>query len=271
LPLDATRLRARARILRAVRGWFDDHGYLEVHTPVLVPAGAMEPHLEPVEVAKLQLHTSPEFAMKRVLAAGLGRIYQMTPCFREEEVGPHHSREFTMLEWYRAGAGTPELMDEVEALIGAAAAAIDKPAPTFERRPVESFLPHDLLPDEWFFQWVDAIEPTLTSPTIVYDYPHWQAALAQRRGRHADRFEVYLGGVELANAFAEELSSDELRRRIARNNAVRQDSGRPPHPIDERFLFAVDRMPRAAGIALGIDRLVMVLTGATELSQVQVR
>ena len=95
--------------------------------------------------------------------------------------------------------------------------------------------------------------------------------MAKIRGRHADRFEVYLGGVELANAFAEELSSDELRDRIAHNNAVRQRAGRSPHPIDEQFLSAVDRMPRAAGIALGIDRLAMILTGATELSQVQVR
>jgi len=269
--LDAARLRSRARILRAIRRWFDDHGYLEVHTPALVPAGALEPHLEAVQVGPLQLHTSPEFAMKRVLAAGLGRIYQIGPCFREEEAGVHHSREFTMLEWYRAGAGTPELMDEVEALIGAAAKAVGRATPRFVRRSVASLLPHSLDPDEWFFRWVDAVEPTLTAPTIVFDYPDWQAALARRRGHNADRFEVYLGGVELANAFAEELSSVELRRRIQHNNATRRQAGRPPHPVDDRFLAAVDRMPRAAGIALGIDRLVMVLTGATELSQVQVR
>jgi len=269
--LDASRLRARARILRAIRSWFEDRGYLEVHTPALVSAGAMEPHLEPVQVGKLQLHTSPEFAMKRVLAAGLHRIYQIGPCFREEEAGHHHSREFTMLEWYRAGAGTQELMDDVASLIGAAAEAAGRPAPVFERRPVESLLPHSLPPDEWFFRWVDAIEPTLTQPTIVFDYPHWQAALATIHGRHADRFEVYLGGVELANAFAEELSAEELRRRIAENDLTRQRAGRPPHPVDPRFLSAVDRMPRAAGIALGIDRLVMVLTDASDISQVQVR
>lgn len=270
-PLDASRLRVRARILRAIRTWFEDRGYLEVHTPALVPAGAMEPHLEPIRVGQLQLHTSPEFAMKRVLAAGLHRIYQIGPCFREEEVGQHHSREFTMLEWYCGGIGTQGLMDDVASLIAAAAVAAGRAPPVFDRLPVESLLPHSLPPDEWFFRWVDSIEPTLTKPTIVYDYPAWQSALATIRGRHADRFEVYFGGVELANAFAEEMSAVELRQRIAANDLARTRAGRSPHPVDPRFLAAVDRMPRAAGIALGIDRLVMVLTDASTISQVQVR
>lgn len=263
-------LRARAQILRAVRAWFDQHGYLEVHTPALVPAGAMEPHLEPVQVGALQLHTSPEFAMKRVLAAGLGRIYQICPCFREEEAGVHHAREFTMLEWYRVGAGTPELMDEVTDLIQAAARAVAAPVPHFERHHVAHLLSPDLPPDDWFFQWVDRIEPTLTAPTIVWGYPAWQAALARTIGPVADRFEVYLGGLELANAFAEEQSAEVLRTRVAENDAIRRDLGRPPHPTDPTFLEAVDHMPRCAGIALGIDRLVMALTGAPHIGAVQV-
>lgn len=270
LHLEPELLRARASILHAVRSWFAHHGYLEVHTPALVAAGAMEPHLEPISVGRWQLHTSPEFAMKRVLAAGLGRIYQIGPCFREEEVGVHHTREFTMLEWYRVGAGTPELMDEVEDLVRAAARAVGKPEPRFQRRTVSELISPDLSPDEWFFDWVDRVEPGLTHPTIVWGYPAWQAALARRVGSTADRFEVYLGGLELANAFAEEQSAEELRRRIALNDATRQAAGRAPHPVDPDFLRAVDHMPRCAGIALGIDRLVMALTGAPHIRAVQV-
>lgn len=268
--MDPALLRARAAILSALRGWFLEHGYLEVHTPLLVPSPAMEEHLEPVYAADGYLHTSPEFAMKRVLAAGLPRIYQIVPCFREEEVGMHHTREFTMLEWYRVGAGTAELMDEVDALIAAAAHAVGRPPPSFERRAVSDLLEDNGDPDAWFLAWVDRVEPTLTRPTIVYDYPAWQAALAQLRGAVADRFEVYLGGLELANAFAEELDPAELRARLAHASERRRAAGRTPHPIDEVFLEAVGRMPRCAGIALGVDRLVMALLGVEDIRRVQV-
>ena len=263
-------LRQRAQILQAVRAWFSQRGYLEVHTPALVPAGAMEPHLEPIQVGTLQLHTSPEFAMKRVLAAGLGRIYQIAPCFREEEAGVHHAREFTMLEWYRVGAGTPELMDEVESLVGAAAAAVQRSPPAFQRRAVGTLLHAEQRPQDWFFEWVDRVEPTLTEPTIVWGYPPWQAGLSRTIGTVADRFEVYLEGLELANAFAEETTAAVLRDRLQEANEARAAAGRAPHPVDGGFLDAVDRMPRCAGIALGIDRLVMALTGAQSISEVQV-
>ena len=269
--INAEAIRARAAILGGVRAWFVRQGYLEVHTPCIVPSPALEEHLEAVEIPGHGfLHTSPEFALKRVLAEGLGRIYQIGPCFRLEESGEHHSLEFTMLEWYRVGAGTAELMDETEDLIGAAAEAVGRPRPRFSRRAVASLLRPDLAPDDWFYQWVDQIEPTLVEPTIVHGYPPWQAALARLRGDVADRFEVYLGGVELANAFAEESSSAEIRRRWVADNAARVRAGSAPHAIDEPFLAAVDRMPRCAGIALGIDRLVMALTGATDIADVQV-
>ncbi|MFT4978162.1 MAG: lysyl-tRNA synthetase class 2 [Myxococcota bacterium] len=268
--MNAHRLRQRAAILRSLRAWFDAHGYLEVHTPTLVPTAAIEEHLHPIPAAGGFLHTSPELAMKRVLAAGLCRIYQITPCFREEEQGVHHSREFTMLEWYRVGAGLPELMDEVSDLIAAAAAAVSAPAPDFRRLPAAALLKDTGDPDAWFFEWVDSVEPTLTEPTIVYDYPAWQAALARTRGEVADRFEVYLGGIELANAFHEELDPETLRTRWVAANAGRLRTGSAPHPIDEDFLRAVGRMPRCAGIALGVDRLVMALTGARHICEVQV-
>lgn len=269
--MNAGLLRARAAVLAAMRGWFHDHGYAEVHTPVLVGSPAMEEHLEPVAAGPHFLHTSPEFAMKRVLAAGLCRIYQIVPCFREEEQGRHHSREFTMLEWYRVGAGTAELMDEVEALLGAAAGALGLPAPVFERCAVTSLLEDTGDPDAWFHTWVDRVEPTLTRPVMVHGYPPWQAALARIRGEVADRFEVYLGGIELANAFHEEIDAEALRARWEQANALRVRHGRAPHPIDEALLTATRHMPRCAGIALGVDRLIMALTRTTDISEVQVR
>lgn len=266
------RLRQRAAVLGALRRWFDSRGYLEVHTPVLVPSPAMEANLHAVPAGGGFLQTSPEFAMKRVLAAGLGRIYQICPCFRTEEEGPHHSREFTMLEWYRVGAGAEDLMDEVESLVGAAAGALGSEPPVFRRVPVASLISPTVQPPvEWFREWVSAVEPSLTAPTIVHGYPAWQSALARVRGESAERFEVYLGGLELANAFHEELDPDEIRARWQASDAERAAEGRAPHPRDPAFLDAVGRMPTCAGIALGIDRLVMALTAAPHIHHVQAR
>ena len=264
-------LRERACMLSALRQWFDTNGYLEIHTPVLVPVGAMEPYIEPVQVGSMQLHTSPEFAMKRVLAAGLPRIYQVVPCFREEEEGRHHSREFTMIEWYRVGAGTVDLMGDVEDLIGTLAEAMGREAPMFQRIPVDSLLEDRGDPDDWFMRWVSEVEPKLQDPTFVYDYPEWQSALSRRRDGVADRFEVYLGGIEVGNAFAEELNSREIRSRWEENNRVRESLDRPPHPVDSCFLQSVDRMPRCAGIAIGLDRLMMALGEYEDIANVQVR
>lgn len=238
---------------------------------MLVPSPAMEETLEAVPAADGFLHTSPELAMKRVLAAGLDRIYQVVPCFRGEEEGRHHHREFTMVEWYRAGCTLTELMDETEALLGACATAVGQPAPRLQRVAVSSLLPDTGDPDTWFRSWVEDIEPTLTAPTLVYGYPAWQAALATVSGGVANRFEVFLGGLELCNAFHEERDPVELRRRWEAGNAARRAAGRPPHPIDERFLAAMPHMPDACGIALGFDRLVMALTGTDDIARVQVR
>jgi lysyl-tRNA synthetase class 2 len=273
--VNADRLRQRAAITTALRRWFDTNGYLEVHTPTLVSSPALEEHLEPVAVGDNFLHTSPEFAMKRVLASGLCRIYQITPCFRDEEVGIHHRREFTMVEWYRANAGTPELMDEVGSLIAVAAEAVDVSPPAFERRSVASLWaalnlsePEDEL--SWFQLWVDKIEPSLIDPTIVHGYPAWQAALARERRGRADRFEVYLSGIEIGNCFAEEGDARVLRRRFETSRVKRREMGRLPHPVDESLLEATPRMPRSAGMAIGLDRLVMALTGAKDIQEVQV-
>ena len=125
--------------------------------------------------------------------------------------------------------------------------------------------------EAWFRCWVDQVEPQLTAPTIVHGYPPWQAALSRIRGGVADRFEVYMGGIELANAFAEENCPDTVRARFSDSAAARVSAGKPPHPVDEALLKATSNMPLSAGIAVGIDRLVMALTDATDIQHVQVR
>ncbi len=271
-------------MLRALRRWYAEHGYLEVPTPVLVPSPAMEEHLYPVGAQGGWLRTSPEFALKRVVAAGLGRIYEIGPCFRDREQGPWHGREFLMAEWYRAGAGLPELMDEVEALVAAAGEVLGVEAPSWRRvsvrqlflercgldlATVDAATLHPREPEDWdaafFRRWLEEIEPSFTGGLLVEGWPASQAALAQVRDDGdwpvACRFEAYLHGVELANAFLELTDSVEQRARFRRSNLARARAGEAPHPVDEDFVRAVGRMPPTAGIAMGVDRLVAALSG----------
>jgi lysyl-tRNA synthetase class 2 len=270
--IDAGRLRQRASILHALRTTLHDSGFLEVHPPTIVDGPALEETLEPVHADGRYLHTSPEFALKRVLAAGLPRIYSIVPCFRDEEWGTHHAREFTMLELYFANAGYLDLIPVVEGLVAASARAIGVAAPVFARRTVASLFDGDIPADDdtFFLRWVDQIEPTLTAPTFVLDYPARHAALAEVRGEVSERLEVYLGGLELGNGFSELRDPDELRARFHTSAARRIAAGRRPHPVDEGVIAASAHMPRAAGIAIGVDRLVMALTGEPDIAHVQV-
>ncbi len=292
-------LRSRARAVRALRATLDAWGYVEVSTPCVVPAPALEPHLEAFQVVAGAtgragaLRTSPELALKRVLAAGLPRIYELGPCFRAEEQGDWHGAEFTMLEWYRAGATLADLMDEVEALADAVAHALDRPSPgPWTRRTVAEVMQQAtgldpfacdaatlaLHPDDaedwdaaFFRRWVAQVDPSLRGALFVTDWPESQAALARVRetpsGRRACRFEAYLHGVELANAFLELRDADEQRARVTAAERARAMAGQPPHGRDEAFLDAVGRLPPAAGIALGVDRLVAVIAGWSDLRQ----
>ena len=262
--------RQQGLLLHQLRAWFHKYGYQEVYTPALVQSPALEEYLEAISIGELYLHTSPEFGMKKLLALGLPRIYQITSCYRKEELGRHHSTEFRMLEWYRVGASFWDIMDEVVALISHLAQQLGKELPAFERIPCTQLLSPDLPPEEWFFQWVDQIEPNLPPACIIYDYPAWQSALARKRGSVAARFEVYLEGVELANAFDEEGDSQEIRLRWTQSNIVRVQEGRRPYPLDEEFLSALDKMPRCSGIALGVDRLFMLLLGEDNIQTMQV-
>jgi elongation factor P--(R)-beta-lysine ligase len=330
LALRRETLAARGRILAALRDFFAAAGYLEVDTPALQVSPGLEPHLKafatllhdpPGGSARPRyLHTSPEFAMKKLLAGGLPRIWQLAHVFRDGERSATHHPEFAMLEWYRAGASYLDLMDECEGLLrrlqaaaGAAALfwqgrAADARLP-FERLTVaEAFRRHagiDLLAtlpdparpdaaplaaaaapfgivphpgDDWealFFRiFLERIEPHLGigAPTILYDYPLAMAALSRPKPedpRLAERFELYACGLELANAFGELTDAAEQRRRFRADQARKQALYGETYPIDEDFLAALEHgLPECAGIALGFDRLVMLLTGARHIEEV---
>lgn len=257
--------------MRALREHLWAEGFLEVEPPVLVDGPALEATLEPVRAEGGYLHTSPEFALKRALALGLPRIFALTPCFRGEEWGPLHGREFTMLELYLANTSYLDLVPVVESLVAAGAAAVGVPAPRFARRTVAELfggvVPED--DDAFFRAWVERIDPALVEPTFVLDWPARQAALATVRGTVAERVEVYLGGLELGNGFTELLDGEELRARFEASAAARRADGREPHPVDEGVIAASATMPRCAGIAIGVDRLVMALTGARDIAEVR--
>lgn len=284
MSIDPHGVRARAVALSAARGWFHGRGYLEVVTPAIVPSPALEEHLFALPAGRGYLRTSPEFALKRVIAAGLPRIYEIGPCFRDRERGDWHGTEFLMLEWYRVGGGLPDLMDEVEDLVATCARALGASPPPAWRRvsvrdlfrehvgvdlaaasPREISAEDDTFEDAFFRRWVSTVEPALTAPTFVTDWPAPMAALSQVRTDgdwpRAQRFEAYLSGVELANAFLEVIDGEDQRRRFVTANAARDRSGEPPHPVDDAFVQAVGKMPPTVGIALGFDRLVAALLG----------
>jgi lysyl-tRNA synthetase class 2 len=320
--------RARARLCGEVRRALGAMGYEEVETPCLVPAAGMEPHIHAFAAdfvpeaggarTTLYLHTSPEYAMKRLLAAGLPRIYQLARVFRNGEVSPTHNPEFTMLELYRAGADYLGIMEDLERLVEACARALspegapraarggerlDLAAP-FERLTVaEAFRRHagvDLpacgndaarlaeaarragldpgppgepFDDVFFRVMLEAVEPRIGRgrPVYLLDWPAPMAALSRVRGddpRFAERFELYAGGLELANGFSELTDAAEQRRRLVAEQDERRRLGRPIHPLDERFLAALPRMPAAGGVAVGLDRLLMLLVGAETIADV---
>jgi elongation factor P--(R)-beta-lysine ligase len=306
-------LRARARALAAVRGFFEARGFLEVDTPAIVPSPGLDVHLDAFAVPGASgpsftggtgyLVTSPEYQMKRLLAGGVPRAYQVCHAFRAGEVGERHNPEFTMLEWYRAFAGADEVIADTEALVRHVAATlgrgdaldvvnvggarVDLAAP-FERLPVadafarfagvaaEEALDLAVSDEDRFFRLlVDVVEPALSRaprPVFLVDYPAPFASLARlsaRDPRVAERFELYVAGVELCNGFGELTDPVEQRARLLRDQAERRRLGKPVYPIDERFLAALEEgMPPSAGNALGLDRLIAVCLGAPRIAEV---
>lgn len=282
-------LEQRARIVQSIRAFFVERGYLEVETPHRLPGNAPEAHIDPVATGDWFLQTSPELCMKRLLAAGCPRLFQIGRCWREGERGSRHLPEYTMLEWYRAQADYRTLMSECEELLAALVPggkltrqgrSIDL-APPWERLTVaEAFArwagitPEAALAAGRFDEVIGlTIEPRLgwERPVFLTDYPTLLAALARCRPENpgvAERFELYIGALELANAFSELTDPVEQRRRFEADEQTRRAAGKPPCPIPEKFLRELSSMPEAAGIALGIDRLVMLLTGAETIDEV---
>jgi lysyl-tRNA synthetase class 2 len=277
-PICREALACRAKILRALRAYFDNCGFLECETPVRIPAPANEAFLEPPPSGECWLRTSPELHMKRLLAAGAGRIYQIVPCFRAGECGTRHNPEFTMMEWYRPNEPITALYDDVAGVVAVALGAQMHPEIiTVEEaylrwagwNPLETW-DEDRFDEDMALK----IEPSLPKDRLVYltHYPIQAAALAQRSPndpRTAERFEAYLYGIEIANGYGELTDPVEQRQRFEATIAKRQAIGLPTYPIDEAFLSALSSLPPTAGIALGIDRLVMAAYGTNEIRMIR--
>jgi lysyl-tRNA synthetase class 2 len=294
------RLRERARVLAEVRRFFDARGFLEVDTPVLVPSPGLELHLEAFEVvggdagSARWLATSPEYQMKRLLADGWERIYQIGHAFRRAEKGERHNPEFTMLEWYRASSAMDAVIADTEQLVAAVTAGrvrvdgriVDTQPPLDRWTVCEAFSRFagwsenqtleaaETGEDAYFRALVDQVEPGLTGldrGVFLVDFPAAQASLAREKPgdpRFAERFELYVAGVELCNGFGELIDAVEQRKRFERDDATRRARGLQVYPIDERFLAALSRVPPSGGCALGLDRLVALACGNRQISEV---
>lgn len=321
-------LMARNRIVARMRRLFDERGFIEVETATLQVSPGNETHLHAFSTGlvrpdgstePLYLHTSPEFACKKLLAAGERRIFSLARAYRNRERGPLHHPEFTLLEWYRAEETYEALMADCADLLAAAAEAADTRTLTFRGRVADPFaVPERITLAEAFSRFagidllgtldrsgatdrdrlaagarqagirtaaddtwsdvfsrilVDRVEPRLGlgRATILYEYPAPEAALARPKasdGRVAERFELYACGVELANAFGELTDADEQRRRFESAMTEKMRVYGETYPLDEDFLAALALMPKASGAALGLDRLVMLATGASRIDQV---
>ena len=304
-------LRLRARLNACIRGFFDARGVLEVETPILSQAGNTEPRIAAFEshysgpvaggAARRFLRTSPEYPMKRLLAAGVGDCYELGRVFRDGEAGRRHSPEFTMLEWYRVGWDHYRLMDEVAELVHAALAlagvrcsvvrssyralfqqALGLDPFTAPGQALQEALAgqgiaaQGLRRDDWLdLLLTHRLQPAFAAGQLLllHDFPPSQCALARLAGTgedlHAQRFEAFLGPLELANGYHELADAAEQRARFEADNALRRASGLPALPLDERLLAAMEHgLPDCAGVALGVDRLLSAMLGGAALDGV---
>ena len=300
---------ARAELLRTIREFFYARNVLEVETPLLSNGTVTDEHLDAFDTqfnfdssgkpSKLYLQTSPEYAMKRLLCADSGSIYQVCKAFRHEGEGRWHNPEFTMLEWYRLGFDHFALMDEVDALLQETLNTDSADKMTYQQafqhylnidplsaddeillsamqqHHIDIHAPQSLSYDsklQLLFSYVIEPEIGIERPCFVYNFPASQAALAKLSSadeRVAERFEVYYQGAELANGFHELSAAKEQRLRFETDNEKRKENGLPTKPIDENFLSALDAgLPACAGVALGVDRLLMLKTGASHIKEV---
>lgn len=292
------RLADRARVVREARAFFESRGFLEVETPVAVPSPGSDLHLDAFRLSgarQLYLATSPEYQMKRLLADGHRRVHQLSRVFRAGEFGERHNPEFTMLEWYRAPGTLDEVICDTEQLVARATGGTVtlgprtiSTLPPFERIGiVDAFVQYAHVSELEVLEWasrdedrfyrvlVETVEPALARidrPLVLERYPIEQASLARAcpdDARFAERFELWIAGVELCNGFGELTDAAEQRRRLEKDAADRGRLGKDIYPIDERFLAALERgLPPCAGNALGLDRLVAMACGSTCLDEV---
>jgi lysyl-tRNA synthetase class 2 len=300
-------LKVRDKTEAGIRTFFRERGFIETRTPLLVASPGMEPHIRPIEIktntSRVFLPTSPEFAMKKLLAGGLTQIFQICPAFRDEPLSTTHHPEFTMLEWYRAHATEHDIKKDTEITFQGKKISVKTPWPRLRTRDlfkeiteidlVKSATPQalakdcarlgiqtsaaDTWDDLYFKIWLNCIEPKLPHDQAVFvtRYPASQAALAvvdkdPDGSLWARRFEAYAGGLELANAFYELTDPIEQRKRFEKDMELRAQTYGPeflPNPIDEEFMRALkEGLPPSAGIALGVDRLVMLLADEPEIA-----
>ena len=304
-------LHLRARVLQSIRAFFTARDSLEVETPVLSSAAITDPHLHSFKTEFLNnsyyLHTSPEFFMKRLLAAGSGDIFQICKVFRDDEQGRNHNPEFSMLEWYRTGYDHHRLMDELELLLSELVnnhtgqlewqqpdrlsyqqafmqtlgidplqATAEQLQQLAEQESIEIPVGMDESDRDMWLDWLltQKVAPSFSKSafTFLFDYPASQAALARINAddsRVAHRFEVFWGELELANGFYELTDAREQRERFESENAARLEQGMPVMPVDEALLQALEYgLPSCSGVAVGLDRLLMLLTGNTRIADV---
>ena len=317
IPRGWAAARARQNFYASLRASLGRLGYLEVETPCLVPAPGMEPHISAFEVPfipetdvgrprTLYLHSSPEYAMKRLLADGAGPLFQICKVFRNGEVSRTHNPEFSMLEFYRPEADMTAVMAELEAVLAAADVALGASG-FFARTPYERLTVREAVgraadvdlaqcpdattlraavrrvgvdapegesfEDVFFRLFLSRVEPSLgaSRPTYLTEYPAPMASLARLKPTDAsvaERFELYAHGLELANGFSELTDAQEQRRRLLEEQAQRRAAGRAVYPLDEAFLEAVGRLPPSGGVAVGLDRLLMLFAASEDIAEV---
>jgi elongation factor P--(R)-beta-lysine ligase len=311
----------RLKIMRAAREFFWSQGFLEADTPVAICPPSQEPYLNPMPVVfhnpdgagyKFHLRTSPEFALKKLLAAGYEKIFEIAKVFRDfEEFGKTHNPEFTMIEWYRAPGTLVEIMEDTEALFKFIGKELNTKSvqwkdveisidEAWDRKSMkqiwQEFLNVDLdeyltvetmkklceqsgyetegaYEDLFYKIFLNKIEPFLgiKKPIFIYDYPAQMCSLSRlaKDPRYAERFELYIGGLELANAFGELTDAEKQKNNLDFDREKRKELGREVYPVDAEFIAALKSgIPQAGGIALGIDRLVMLFTGAKDINEV---
>lgn len=277
-----TALEARDQLFKGIRSWFSDAGFIEVETPIVLSTPCMEDHIDALVCGDRYLRTSPELYHKRILAEGMDKIYEMGRCFRAEEFGRLHHPEYTMLEWYRLDATYKDMMRDTQSLITQLAHHFSIETPSFHTFRVKDLFieltdwnPLQSFDADRFDEVIcEKVEPYLTAlggASFLIDYPKEAAALARCVGTeemYAERWELYIKGVEMANAYSELTDPQEQRNRFERCADKRASRNQEIYPIDEAFLEALPRISTAGGTALGVDRFLLWLEDKDTLDDV---